>query len=147
MGTLTAHGVQPEATPDSLNLPPHQFELLQLVSLSYVPITKGQLLQCLEAALCRDAEDKPWTLTTLSGTVEALTAQGSLVPQGPRVGCEPLLAERVARALVGAPRCQPLMDAIRSVFKIADYRYGYFVRQFPEGVRDLRLAKISASSI
>gem|GEM_PF-4812631 len=44
MGTLTAHGVQPEATPDSLNLPPHQFELLQLVSLSYVPITKGQLL-------------------------------------------------------------------------------------------------------
>jgi superfamily II DNA or RNA helicase len=143
MGTPMAHGAQPEAIADGLDLPLHQLELLQLVSLSYVPITKGQLLQCLEAAQCRDAEGNPWILNTLSAAVEALTTQGALMPQGPRVGCEPLLAERIARALSGTPRCQPLIDAIRSVFKIADYRYGYFVRQFPEGVRDLRLALYS----
>jgi superfamily II DNA or RNA helicase len=119
---------------------PHLLELLQLVSLAYVPITKGQLLQCLESAQCRDAEGLPWVLASINPVVESLVAEGALVAQGPRITCEPTLAEQLARQLALTARCTTMVEAIRTVFKTADYRYGYFVRQFGEGVRDLRLA-------
>jgi superfamily II DNA or RNA helicase len=125
---------------EKTDFPTHLLELLQLVSLAYVPVTRGQILQCLEAAQCRDEADKAWTTAALTPVLDDLLSRNVLVAQGPRVSCEAQVAERVARALVAGERRDALIEAIRSVFKIADYRYGYFVRQFAEGVRDLRLA-------
>ncbi len=140
MGTPAVQNTLPDEGAGLDALAGHQLELLQLVSLAYLPLTKTQLLQCLEAAHCRDADGQPWTLQTLTGALETLVGQGHLVVQGPRVQCDPQRAEQAARRLAGTPRCVPMVEAIRAVFKIADYRYGYFVRQFAEGVRDLRLA-------
>lgn len=140
MGTSAVQSPLPDEGTEQGAFARHQLELLQLVSLAYLPVTKTQLLQCLEAAQSLDADGQPWTLATLTPALETLVGEGALVAQGPRVQCEPARAEQVARLLAKTPRCAALVDAIRTVFKIADYRYGYFVRQFAEGVRDLRLA-------
>ncbi len=140
MGTSAVQATLPEGGTASVAFSGYQLELLQMVSLAYLPVTKNQLLQCLEMAQSVDAEGQPWTLTTLATATEALVAQGALSLQGSRLSCNPLLAEQVARLLTGSVRCDAMVEAIRIVFKIADYRYGYFVRQFVEGVRDLRLA-------
>lgn len=114
--------------------------LLQMVSLAYLPISRGQLLQCLELAQARDDQGKPWNTGSLTPAIDALLAKGELQTQGGKLCCEPLMAEGLARQLLGSEQVEPMVNAIRTVFKIADYRYGYFVRQFNEGVRDLRLA-------
>ncbi len=114
--------------------------LLQMVSLAYLPISRGQLLQCLELAQLRDEQGAPWSSASLAQAIDALVAVGELQTQGTKLCCEPLKAESLARQLLGSEQVEPMVNAIRSVFKIADYRYGYFVRQFNEGVRDLRLA-------
>lgn len=145
MGTAPTQALEDKGPGTLDHLPVHQLELLQLVSLAFLPITRAHLLQALETAGCMDAQGLPYTLASLNAMVDTLVGTGNLVVQGSKISIPNPKGETVARLLQPGERRDALTGAIRTTFKLADYRYGYFVRQYSEGIRDLRLALYSGN--
>lgn len=111
--------------------------LLRLVSLAYLPVSRGQAT-LLWDEFCRQAVDFP--RVDCPEILEELLERRALLLNNGRLSCDPGHAESLLRHLKGDPLKTQYYETIRQVFKLPDYRHGYFVRQFNEGVRDLRLA-------
>ncbi len=114
-------------------------DVLQVCSLAWLPVSRSQLLECLEAAAIMGPDGLPWLAETLAAAVELLLAAGLLSLSGQRLHCPAGVAEPAARLGAATPRTLRMIDAVRKVFRVADHRYGHAVRSFQEGVRDLRL--------
>jgi len=110
--------------------------LLRLVSLSYLSLTRNQI-HTLWEVFCQRS-DLPVSDTT--PLIEYLLEKNELILNQGRLACVPTLSEVILRMPEDETQILLALDTVRQVFKIADYRFGYFVRQFNEGVRDLRLA-------
>ncbi len=121
------------------SLDPAHREVLQVCALAWLPTTRAQILECLDTASSVAADGMPWMTDSLSAALELLLAAGLLVLHGQRLSCPPGVSEPAARSATGNPRCTRIIDGVRKVFRVADHRYGHFVRSFNEGIRDLRL--------
>ncbi|NDU85013.1 MAG: DEAD/DEAH box helicase [Ferrovum sp.] len=124
------HAVIVQEAPDSAG------KLLRLISLAYLPLTRtqaGQLWEHFGAA-----EEGP--LDDSASLIDHLLERGDLLVHNGRLTCHSNLSEVILRSLANDTDGARYIDTVRLIFKTADYRYGYFVRQFNEGVRDLRLA-------
>ncbi|NDU89817.1 MAG: hypothetical protein G3I08_08055, partial [Ferrovum sp.] len=110
--------------------------LLRLVSLSYLSLTRNQI-HTLWEVFCQRS-DLP--VSDTNPLIEYLLEKNELILNQGRLACVPTLSEVILRMPEDETQILLALDTVRQVFKIADYRFGYFVRQFNEGVRDLRLA-------
>ncbi|MDE2424260.1 MAG: DEAD/DEAH box helicase [Betaproteobacteria bacterium] len=123
-----------------LGISSQQLVILQLLSLAYLQISKSQLLQCVQQFQIDEKCQADHTQESFQLDLDALIQKGYILVQSSKLYCEMVCAEKVLRYLKKYPEKSSYFSAIKTVFKIADYKYGYFVRQFSEGVRDLRLA-------
>ena len=119
-----------------LEIPDPALGLLRLVSLSFLSLTRNQI-HTLWEVFCQRSDLPASDATPL---IEHLLDKNELILSQGRLSCCPALSEVILRAPEDEAQIQMALDTVRQVFKIADYRFGYFVRQFNEGVRDLRLA-------
>ncbi|KRH78660.1 RNA polymerase-associated protein RapA [Ferrovum sp. JA12] len=117
-----------------------QLVILQLLSLAYLQISKSQLLQCLNQFHILEQAPVVIDNETFQQDIDTLIKVGYIQVQSSKLYCEMVCAEKVLRYLKKYPDKATYFTTIKMVFKIADYKYGYFVRHFSEGVRDLRLA-------
>ncbi|MDE2056151.1 MAG: DEAD/DEAH box helicase [Betaproteobacteria bacterium] len=117
-----------------------QLVTLQLLSLAYLQISKSQLYQCIQQFYAIQDDAYEYSQEVFQKDLDELISLGYVQVQSSKLYCEMVCAEKVLRFLKKYPDKEPYFTVIKSVFKIADYKYGYFVRQFSEGVRDLRLA-------
>ena len=119
-----------------LDVPDSARSLLRLVSLSFLSLTRNQI-HTLWEVFCQRSDLPVSDATPL---IEHLLEKNELTLNQGRLSCCPALTEIILRNPEDEAQIQIALETVRQVFKIADYRFGYFVRQFNEGVRDLRLA-------
>lgn len=114
-------------------------DVLRMCSLAWLPISRPQLLECLESAHCLNSDHSQWHAESLETAVDNLLSRGLLLLNGHRLSCPPGLPEPIARDLARTPHGMRFIDAVRKVFRVADHRYGNTIKTFNEGMRDLRL--------
>ncbi len=114
-------------------------DILRICSLAWIPISRAQLLECLELAHSHYADQSVWCAENLALSIDMLLSTGMLILNGHRLTCSPALPEPIARELALSPHGMRFIDAIRKVFRVADHRYGNTIKTFSEGMRDLRL--------
>jgi len=114
-------------------------DILRVCSLAWLPISRAQLLECLELAHSQYADQSVWCAENLALSIDMLLSTGLLSLNGHRLSCPSALTEPIARDLALSPQVMRFIDAIRKVFRVADHRYGNTIKTFSEGMRDLRL--------
>ncbi len=111
--------------------------LLRLISLAYLPQSRSQAMALWEEFRSRSGE-----FSEIDGTrvLDDLLERQELSLHNGRLSCDPANAEVILRNLPQDSYQSHYYETVRQILKLPDYRHGYFVRHFNEGVRDLRLA-------
>lgn len=111
--------------------------MLRLLSLAYLPLSRAQVALLWEHFCQTSALNEPQSCVAI---VDGLLERGDLVLQNGRIQCHLAHSEAILSTLKTDSQKAHYQETIRTIFKLTDYRHGYFVRHFQEGVRDLRLA-------
>lgn len=124
-------------------LPDLQQQIVQLMSVIYMPVTRAGIIPCLNYTGARDKDNKAFVQQTLKPYLDRLLTKGLLVQEyGQSLQCHPLIAEIATRDTVRAGRFEALVKAVETYMAIPQMRKDgprMFVNEM-QLIREVRIA-------